>query len=229
MLKYLKKDLTRVYFFGIFISEQRDKPKGKKMKELKTKTSTGKEAALKYENNNYILTVNSVGLQLSDSHIDVYLAKIKELNNNEYPVLSIAGKNIPMAYCEFQKLSDFLTASYTEKRNENDNKIENKIKGYIELRNAYQHRQEEIDKSEKFIQRAIETSIAHGDSGKPKKADELVKELEGKYPKAAAYIKWANTDPSTNYGYQASLAAQALLSGKTLEESQKIAKNYIVD
>ena len=176
------------------------------MKELKTKTPSGKEIILNetgYCIKQYVKQLNGIHVIVKQDGVHYAIAKDKE-------------KEVENFYYEIIK----------EKSNAKLTELNSRIPGYSELQAAYEYRIDQITINNNYMERGFKTSIFSGDSGKVEEAEAKVKELEEKYPIAKHYIKWNNANPTSSSGFAANKAAEALFNGKTMEEAAKIADDW---
>ena len=177
------------------------------MKELKTKTPSGKE-----------ITLNETG--------ESYKSRINATDKYMYTVVKQDGINYVIAKdCE-EEVQNFYREIAIEKAEAKKSELNTRIPGCTELQNAYEYRAEQIEISQEYMERGHRTSIFSGNKGKVEEAEVKVKELQEKYPIAKQYIKWNNGNSASSSGFAAKQAAEALYAGKNLEEAAKIANDW---
>lgn len=107
-----------------------------------------------------------------------------------------------------------------------EEKIEAAIPGYLAVKAAHEAFKTALDRNYEYTERGLRTSIYSGDDGNPDAAQKVLEELVQKFPAAAKYLKWSSRDASSNMGYAQRCAANALLSGKSLDECEQIAVQF---
>lgn len=180
------------------------------MKEIKIKTPSGKE-----------MTVNE--------NDETARSRISKDDKYVYLVVKHDGLNIVVAKEMENEVQNFYREIAIEKANLKTEELNKRIPGYTELSKAYDYRMEQIYISNAYMERGHRTSIFSGDKGKVREAEIRVNELEEQYPVAKLYIKWENADPASNYGFAANQAAEALYNGATLEEAERISKDWDIN
>lgn len=196
------------------------------MKTLTVSTPTGKQVNISYDNGNYTISVPQAKINVTQSSCRLHKSyRVKQLNDN-YPAIIIDGNFIALDKNDYQTVRDFECSIDAETEQSRVAKIDAAIPGYSELLAAYNYRSEQIDIYQQFMERAVRTSIGSGDAGDVKNAEANVNELEQKYDRAKMYIKWSNGNPECSSGYQARVAADALLNGASIEDATAISNNY---
>jgi len=196
-----------------------EKPKTDKSSTISFKTERGNPVEIKADGEKINVDIKGAGSgTMVDPMGGIYLGKngpsVKiKINGN------IADVAIPKQ--DIKKVNDFFKKYKSE-----NSEVNKKIPGHNELKQAYDERSKQLRISGEYEDSLVDTSIASGARGNETESEKKIKDLEKKYPKAKMYIKYSNANPSSSSGSKAWRAAQALLDGKTLEDAEKIAKDY---
>ena len=195
------------------------------MKNLTVKTPTGKDVEINFDGSNYTVSVPAVNLTQTTDYIRLSKSVMVKQLGKAYPTM-LLDKPVTIDTQYYETVNNFIREIESIKSANKLAKLNAAIPGYSELLAAYDYRSEQIDVNRNYMERAYQTSIGSGNQGDVDAAGKKVIELESKYPVAAKYIYWINRDPSSNFGYQANKAAEALLNGSSLADANKIANDF---
>lgn len=194
---------------------------------LNLNTPSGKIIELSVTDDGYSITIPEANLNFSVKYPDISKGN---LDGNPYPYLHARNMGTNIVFLPEQEgpARSWLNAQENAKYEAREAAIEEKIPGRSELKQAYENLERAQDLWDDYMDRAMETSIGSGDNGNVPEAEAILADLQATYPVAVKYLAWVGRDASTASGYQANLAAKALLNGCSLEEAEKIANNYDV-
>lgn len=195
------------------------------MKNLTVKTPTGKEVVISYNDGNYTISVPAANLTQTTDYIPLSKSVMVKQLNGLYPTM-LLDKPITIDKQYYDTVNNFIREIESQKSADKIAKTNAAIPGYSELLAAYDYLSEQIEINRNYMERAYQTSIGSGNQGDVDGAEKRVADLESKYPIAKMYIYWIDRDPSTDFGYHANKAAEALLNGSSLEDANKIANDF---
>lgn len=195
------------------------------MKNLTVKTPTGKDVEISFDGSNYTVSIPVVNLIQTTDYIRLSKKVMVKQLDGYYPTM-LLDKPVTIDTQYYETVNNFIREIESQKSADKLAKINAAIPGYSELLAAYDYRSEQLEINRNYMERAYQTSIGSGNQGDVDEAEAKVAELENEYPIANMYIYWINRDPSSNFGYQANKAAEALFCGASIENANKIANDF---
>jgi len=223
--KIIKKRLAYKDIIRYLYSVIKTNKKENEMKNLTVKTPTGKDVEISFDGSNYTINIPDANLNQTTDYIRLSKSIMVKQLGKAYPTM-LLDKPIVIDTQYYDLVNNFIREIENKKSAEKLAKLNVAIPGYSRLLAAYDYRSEQLEINRNYMERAYQTSIGSGNQGDVDEAEAKVAELENEYPIANMYIYWINRDPSSNFGYQANKAAEALFCGASIENANKIANDF---